>query len=102
MKIFTLPATTEEQKYNQAMQLRLLQVLAIVVLTSGAIALSLISIFGKIPEQRLDYLIYFPSIIILIGVAPLVTKHSWKMLLPRIILSTVFMEVFLFSFHRIF
>ena len=100
MKIFTLRATTEEQKVNQAFQLRLFQVLAIVVLTVAVVSLSLIALFGKIPEQKIQDLIYLPSIIILIGIAPSVMKYSWKVLLPRIIISTVLIEVFLFVLNK--
>lgn len=101
MKLFTLRATTEDQKANHALQLRLLQVLAIVVLTVAAASLCLIGLFGKIPEQKTQDLIYLPSIIVLISIAPSVMKYSWKVLLPRIILSTVFIEIFLFALYRI-
>ena len=100
MKLFTPRAVTEEQKTNQAMQLRLLQVLAIVILTVATTSLTLISLFGKIPEQKIQDLIYLPSIIILIGIAPSVMKYSWKVLLPRIIISTVLIEVFLFVLNK--
>ena len=102
MKLFTLHATTEEQKADQAMQLRLLQVLAIVVLTVAIVSLTLISLFGKIPEQKTQDLIYLPSIIILIGIAPSAMKYSWKVLLPRIIISTTLIVVFIFTLHRIY
>src|SRR5437016_3753367 len=101
MKLFTLRTTSEEQKANQAFQLRLIQVLAIVTLTAGAVMIGLAEIFGKIPEQNESNLIYLPCIIVLLNVAPSAMKYSWKVLLPRIILQTVAMEIFLFLVNKI-
>ncbi len=75
MKIFTLHTTTEEQKTNQAMQHRLTQVLAIVVITVALVCIGMISLSGKIPGQKTRDLIYLPTIIILIGIAPSVMKY---------------------------
>lgn len=101
MKIFALGATTEEQKANQALQLRLFQVFVIIFMTAGGIMLAFGALFGKIPEQRIEGLMYVPCIIVLIGLVPSVMKYSWKVLLPRTIIRTVVVSTFVFALNRI-
>jgi len=101
MKLFTLRATTEEQKANQALQVRLLQVFVIIFLTTGAVVLAFDAVLGKMPSNRIQDMMYIPSIIILIGLVPSVMKYSWKVLLLRTIITTIVVSAAILALNRI-
>ncbi|MFI5263444.1 MAG: hypothetical protein ACHQM6_02905 [Candidatus Kapaibacterium sp.] len=101
MKLFTLRATTEEQKANQALQLRLFQVFFIIFATTGGVVLAFNELFGKMPSGTVQDMMYIPSTIILIGLVPSVMKYSWKILLLRTVISTIVVASFILALNRI-
>ncbi|MFI5264327.1 MAG: hypothetical protein ACHQM6_07420 [Candidatus Kapaibacterium sp.] len=101
MKLFALRTTTEEQKADQSLQLRLFQIFIIIFLTTGSVVLTSNELFGKMPSNRIQDMMYVPSIIILIGLVPSVMKYSWKILLPRTIIITIVVASAILALNRI-
>jgi len=101
MKLFTLRATTEEQKANQALQLRLLQVFVIIFMTAVGVTLAFNAVFGKLPDEKIQNVMSVPCIIVLIGLVPSVMKYPWKVLVPQTVMRTVIITIFVLGLERI-
>ncbi len=96
MKIFTLRATTEEQKGYQKMQTRLWAVFFI----SMIFILGTFAIYLQITEQKIhtfsdrQFLFYLAIIGNLINMAPNIMKYSWKQIIIQSIVISIFMGLF--------
>ena len=88
MKLFTLPATAEEQKKNQAMLFRLYAALFIAMSCMlGTFAIYLQIAGEKISDySRLQFMFFLIIIIHIISIAPNIMRYSWRQI---IIISSV-------------
>src|SRR5690242_1230751 len=101
MKYLTLWAKTEEQKADQTMQLKLIQAWAVMFITSAICIIADISFFGKLTDPSKAEAIFFAVITInFITFVPMILRSSWKIILPRLIGSTLLATIVLLVFDK--
>lgn len=88
MNFFTFRATTDQQKQDQEIQIKLIQVFVIMMFTWVLILLGFREIFGK-ETSMADAVFGGGFIMAFIMEVPMILRSSWKKIIPKIMLSTL-------------
>lgn len=92
MKFFTLRATTDQQKQDQEIQIKLIQVFVIMMFTWVLILLGFREIFGK-ENSMADALFGGGFVMAFIIDVPMILRSSWKRIIPKIMFSALIYSV---------
>ena len=88
MKFFTLRATTDQQKQDQEIQIKLIQVFVVMIFTWGLLLLGFREIFGK-ENSMADALFGGGFVMAFIIDIPMILRSSWKKIIPKIMFSAL-------------
>jgi hypothetical protein len=102
MKLMTLRAVTEEQKAEQAIQIRLWAVVLISMIFMLATFSVYLTIIGQTMASHSDMqLLFFIALISeVISIAPNIMKYSWKQIVIRSAATAIFVGLIFSAISR--
>jgi len=102
MKLFTLRATSEEQKSDQALTIRAMLSLFLFFCVAVLTYKGFDAIFGINPDPEFKRVLFIVLMVGYSSFVPSIVKLGWKQLAPRIIFTTFFITIVLSAFMRLF